>query len=114
MQRRVVDAFLAAARAGDFEGLLAVLDPDVVLRIDARRCRPLARPPVSARTTLPQILAARHAFAPLGRPALVNGVAGASSDRRAAARGRRVHDRRGPDREIDIIGDPAKLPGTTA
>jgi RNA polymerase sigma-70 factor (ECF subfamily) len=34
-QREVVEAFLRAARAGDFEGLLAVLDPDAVLRIDA-------------------------------------------------------------------------------
>jgi RNA polymerase sigma factor (sigma-70 family) len=34
-QRRVVDAFMAAAREGDFEGLVAVLDPDIVLRADA-------------------------------------------------------------------------------
>jgi RNA polymerase sigma-70 factor, ECF subfamily len=34
-QRKVVDAFLAALRAGDFEGLVAVLDPDVVFRVDA-------------------------------------------------------------------------------
>src|SRR5215510_790805 len=34
-QRVIVDAFLAALRAGDFEGLLAVLDPDVVVRMDA-------------------------------------------------------------------------------
>jgi RNA polymerase sigma-70 factor (ECF subfamily) len=34
-QREVVDAFLAAAREGDFEGLVAVLDPDIVLRADA-------------------------------------------------------------------------------
>ncbi|MGH2385316.1 MAG: sigma-70 family RNA polymerase sigma factor, partial [Candidatus Limnocylindria bacterium] len=34
VQRQVVDAFLAAARDGDFEGLLRVLDPDVVLRVD--------------------------------------------------------------------------------
>jgi len=34
-QRRVVDAFLAAAREGDFEGLVKVLDPDIVLRADA-------------------------------------------------------------------------------
>jgi RNA polymerase sigma-70 factor (ECF subfamily) len=33
-QRRVVDAFMAAAREGDFEGLVAVLDPDIVLRAD--------------------------------------------------------------------------------
>jgi hypothetical protein len=34
-QRKVVDAFLAALRAGDFEGLVAVLDPNVVFRVDA-------------------------------------------------------------------------------
>lgn len=39
-QREVVDAFLAAARAGDFEGLLTVLDPECVLRADAGPLRP--------------------------------------------------------------------------
>jgi RNA polymerase sigma factor (sigma-70 family) len=34
-QRRVIDAFMAAAQQGDFEGLVAVLDPDIVLRADA-------------------------------------------------------------------------------
>ncbi|MFI7707211.1 nuclear transport factor 2 family protein [Nonomuraea sp. NPDC049480] len=34
-RRQVVDAFLAAARGGDFQALLAILDPDVVMRIDA-------------------------------------------------------------------------------
>src|SRR2546429_235196 len=43
LQREVVGAFLAASRAGDFEGLLAVLDPDVVFRVAA----PRARPPVT-------------------------------------------------------------------
>jgi RNA polymerase sigma-70 factor (ECF subfamily) len=38
-QRRVVDAFLRAARGGDFDGLLRVLDPDVVLRPDAAALR---------------------------------------------------------------------------
>lgn len=33
-QRGVVDAFMAALRAGDFEGLLAILDPDLVVRAD--------------------------------------------------------------------------------
>src|SRR4029079_11867042 len=37
--RRVVDAFLAASRAGDFEGLMAVLDPDVVVGGDAAALR---------------------------------------------------------------------------
>jgi len=38
-QRKIVDAFLAALQAGDFEGLLAVLDPDVVVRVDAVAAR---------------------------------------------------------------------------
>src|SRR5881397_257739 len=46
VQRPVVDAFLAAARSGDFEALLRVLDPDVVLRSDGGGVGPLARPPV--------------------------------------------------------------------
>src|SRR3954453_12038471 len=43
-QRRAVDAFLAAARAGDFEALLEVLDPDVVFRVDAGPGAERARP----------------------------------------------------------------------
>ena len=39
-QREIIDAFLAALRAGDFEGLLAVLDPDVVVHIDPGAGRP--------------------------------------------------------------------------
>src|SRR5437879_13283406 len=45
-QRDVVDAFLAASRAGDFDALLEVLDPDVVFRIDTGGTPPRARPPV--------------------------------------------------------------------
>ena len=39
-QKNVVDAFLAAARAGDFEGLLAVLDPGIVMRLDTAAAPP--------------------------------------------------------------------------
>jgi RNA polymerase sigma-70 factor (ECF subfamily) len=42
-QRRVVDAFMAAAREGDFEGLVAVLDPDIVLRADGGAIAGLSR-----------------------------------------------------------------------
>src|SRR5207249_10085396 len=45
-QRKVVDAFLAAARAGDFDALLALPDPDVVFRVDGGGVPPRARPPV--------------------------------------------------------------------
>jgi RNA polymerase sigma factor (sigma-70 family) len=73
-QRVVVDAFLAALRAGDFEGLLAVLDPDVVVRMDAapgahREFRGAADWARGA-------TAAFSRFARFVQPALVNGTAG--------------------------------------
>ena len=74
-QREVVDAFLAAARDGDFDRLLTVLDPDVVLRADfgPDRGSQVLR---GAATVASQALG----YAQLGldiRPALINGVAGA-------------------------------------
>ena len=42
-QRRVIDAFMAAAQKGDFEGLVAVLDPDIVLRADGGAIAGLSR-----------------------------------------------------------------------
>ena len=63
-QRRVVDAFLAAARAGDFDALIDVLDPDVVFRIDTRAGD---RAPVEgAEAVAQQILTRGRPFAPLG------------------------------------------------
>src|SRR2546429_7355127 len=56
-QRRVVEAFLAASRNGDFKALLEVLDPDVVFRVDAGGVPPRARPPVEgAEAVAAQIL----------------------------------------------------------
>ena len=76
-QRRVVDAFLAASRSGDFEALLEVLDPDVVFRIDAGGVGPRAREPiVGAETVARRVLARGRPFAGLARPAVVNGAAG--------------------------------------
>jgi RNA polymerase sigma factor (sigma-70 family) len=76
-QRRVVSAFLAAARAGDFEALLEVLDPEVVFRIDTGRDHPFARPPiVGAEEVANAVMARGRPFAPQGRPALVNGAIG--------------------------------------
>ncbi|MEQ7127029.1 RNA polymerase sigma factor SigJ [Actinopolymorpha sp. B11F2] len=75
-QREVVDAFFAASRAGDFDALLAVLDPDVVLRSDGGAARPsLTRVLHGARTVTEQALLARQ-LSPFVRPALINGVAG--------------------------------------
>jgi RNA polymerase sigma-70 factor (ECF subfamily) len=76
-QRQLVSAFLAAARAGDFEALLAVLDPDVVFRADRGKVSPLARPPITgAADVATQLLARGSRFAPQARMALVNGTAG--------------------------------------
>jgi len=110
-QRELVDAFLAASRAGDFEALVAVLDPDVVFRIDVGPDSPLARPPlVGAEAVARMILARGSRFAPFGRPALVNGGAGVVvhlGDRPFAVVGFTVAN----DRivEIDLVADPAKL-----
>jgi RNA polymerase sigma factor (sigma-70 family) len=76
-QRELVDAFLAASRNGDFEGLVAVLDPDVVFRIDAGGRGPRAREPVTgAEAVARQILSRGRPFAQFARPAFVNGHAG--------------------------------------
>jgi RNA polymerase sigma factor (sigma-70 family) len=76
-QRELVDAFLAASREGDFAGLVAVLDPDVVFRVDAGGRGPRAREPIAgAEAVARQILARGTPFARFARPALVNGGAG--------------------------------------
>jgi RNA polymerase sigma factor (sigma-70 family) len=110
-QREIVDAFLAASREGDFEGLLAVLDPDVVFRIDAGKMSALARPPVvGAPAVAEQIISRGSRFAPHARPALVNGAAGAvvgREERPFAVVGFTVAG--GRIIEIDLIIDPEKL-----
>jgi RNA polymerase sigma factor (sigma-70 family) len=73
-QRTVVDAYFAAARDGDLEGLVAVLDPDVVLRAHRRDGEP--RELHGAGRVARGAVAARR-LAPYVRAALVNGVAGA-------------------------------------
>ena len=76
-QRELVDAFLAASRNGDFEGLIAVLDPDVVFRVDTGIDDLRARGPVSgAAAVAERVLARGRPQAGLARPALVNGGAG--------------------------------------
>ena len=108
-QRRVVDAFLAASRAGNFEALLEVLDPDVVFRIDTGPDGD--RTPVSGARLVAQTILARGAsFAPHARPAIVNGNAGAivvPHTKPIAVVGFTVS--RGRIVEIDVIADPAKL-----
>jgi RNA polymerase sigma-70 factor (ECF subfamily) len=110
-QRRVVDAFMAASRAADFEGLIAVLDPDVVFRFDAGPDSPLARPPVrGAAAVARQVVERGTRFAPLGRPALVNGGPGVvvgHPGKPFAVVGFSVAN--GRITEIDLVMDPDKL-----
>jgi RNA polymerase sigma-70 factor (ECF subfamily) len=75
-QRAVVDAFMAAAREGDFDGLIAVLDPEVVLRSDGGRARPgLIRVIQGAEAVAAEALAFRR-LGETATPVLVNGAAG--------------------------------------
>ena len=107
-QREVVDAFLAAAREGDFERLLAVLDPSVVLRADFGRARGLQELRGAS-----AVVAQAQTYARLGlvlRPALVNGAAGGVALRDGepfsvaaftVRAGKIVH--------MDFLVDPARL-----
>jgi RNA polymerase sigma factor (sigma-70 family) len=76
-QRRVVDAFFAAARDGDFDALVAVLDPDVVSRTDGGTLRPGATGVVRGAHEVAARALTFARLSPFVRPALVNGAAGA-------------------------------------
>lgn len=114
-QKHVVDAFLTAAREGDFDALLAMLDPDVTLRVDAGPGSPLAREPIVGAEEVLAEARRWMAFAPHSRPAVVNGVAGAVIRRPdgtvfsvvalTVANGR--------INAIDFVLDPAKLAHVT-
>jgi RNA polymerase sigma-70 factor (ECF subfamily) len=76
-QRGVVDAFFAAARDGDFDALVAVLDPDVELRIDGGELRAEASLVLRGAAAVAGHTATYSKLYPFVRPALVNGAAGA-------------------------------------
>jgi RNA polymerase sigma-70 factor, ECF subfamily len=110
-QREIVDAFLAASREGDFEALIAILDPDVVLRADGGAARAAGSRLVrGAQAVAKQTLTFARSGAGEPTPALVNGGAGAV----IAVRGRPVSVagftiRHGRIVEIDILADPVRL-----
>jgi len=109
LQRRVVDAFLAAARAGDFEALLTVLAPDVVLRFDLGPANPQA-PLVGAEAVARHVLVTAPQYVARAQPVMVNGDVGALFGTRAdpiSVLGFTVVD--GRIAAMDLIVDPAKL-----
>jgi RNA polymerase sigma factor (sigma-70 family) len=109
-QRQVVDAYLAATRHGDFEALVALLDPDVVLRADKAAGPTRAPLVIKGAATV-----ARGAMASTGRAqfteaALVNGAVGlvmAPRGRLTVALAFTILD--GRITEIDVIADPDRL-----
>jgi len=109
-QREVVDAFYQASRAGDFERLVALLDPDVVLRADFGPKRAAASTVIrGAGAVAGQALIGARPSSEL-HPALVNGSAGAvvtMGGRPFVVMGFTVVD--GRIAEIDIIGDPDRV-----
>ena len=109
-QREVVDAFLAASRDGDLEALVAVLDPDVVLRADRGAVPAGASRVLRGARAVAEGALAFSRLAPFAQPALVNGAAGvvvAPRGQPYAVMGFTV--RGGKIVEIDILADPARL-----
>jgi RNA polymerase sigma factor (sigma-70 family) len=109
-QREVVDAFFAAARGGDFDALVAVLDPNVVLRADFGPRRPAASTVIRGAAAVAR--QARLGANPAAQlhPALVNGAAGVV----VTVRGRpfvvmAFTVAAGKIVEIDVIADPDRV-----
>jgi RNA polymerase sigma factor (sigma-70 family) len=108
-QREVVDAFLAALRSGDFEGLLAVLDPDLVVRADMPVPAGAPAEIRGAAAWAKGAIAYEH-LARLAQPALVNraiGVVVAPGGRLVGAL--RFTIAKGKITAIEVIGNPVRL-----
>jgi len=109
-QRQVVDAFFRAARGGEFDALVALLDPDVVLRADAGAWRPALSVVVrGASEVAGQAVRFAMPHADL-RPVLVNGAAGVVVSVRGRPLSIMCFTIRG-DRivEIDALADPERV-----
>jgi RNA polymerase sigma factor (sigma-70 family) len=109
-QRLVVDAFLAAARDGDFEGLLHVLDPDVVLRVDGGEVRASATTEIRGAAAVVEQAKNFRGGGRFARRALVNGAPGIvvlPQKRAIAVAGFEVAE--GRIVEINVLADPKRL-----
>jgi RNA polymerase sigma-70 factor (ECF subfamily) len=111
-QREVAEAFLTALRGGDFEGLLAVLDPDVVVRLDDTAAGPGAPREIHGAENWAKRTVALSRMFTVVQPALVNGVVGlvwAPGGRllrviRFVITKRKIV-------QVEVIADPARLRG---
>ncbi|MEU2157316.1 RNA polymerase sigma factor SigJ [Streptomyces sp. NPDC019396] len=109
-QRKVVEAFVAASRGGDFEALVSLLDPDVVLRVDGGALAPaLSKLVRGAQQVASQAWMYRR-FAPLARLALVNGAVGTVTAPEGEAMSVMAFTvSRGKIVRLDILADPSRL-----
>jgi RNA polymerase sigma-70 factor (ECF subfamily) len=109
-QRVVVDAFLAAAREGDFDALVSLLDPDVVLRADSGPGLPGATLEIRGAAEVAGRALTYARLQLLNRPVLVNGMPGMMSyrDGRPFSVGA-ITVRGGKIVEMDILADPERL-----
>lgn len=110
-QRRVVDAFLAAARDGGFDALIEVLDQDVVLRSDGGTARPHLSKSVRGASNVARLALTFARSSAAVTPVLVNGAAGVV----VVARGQPYSImgftvRHGRVTTIDVFADPERLP----
>ena len=109
-QWSVLEAFSAASREGDFDALVAVLDPDIVLREDDGSGRPGASAVIRGARAVAERALSFARLAPYARPALVNGGAGAvvvPQGRPFAVMGFTVTD--GKIVEINVLSDPLRI-----
>jgi RNA polymerase sigma-70 factor (ECF subfamily) len=109
--RSVVEAFLEASRNGDFDALVAVLDPEVVFRGEGGLTGPPVPAEVRGADNVARLVLARGTpMAPYGRPAIVDGRPGAVvvlHDRLAALVAFGIED--GRVVEMDLLVDPVRL-----
>jgi RNA polymerase sigma factor (sigma-70 family) len=109
-QREVVEAFLTALRAGDFEGLVAVLDPDVVVHIDEAAARPGPAREIRGAREWAKGAIAFSKMAGAVEPALINGTIGLIlAPGGHLQRALRFIFERGRIFQVDIIGDSDHL-----
>ena len=109
-QREVVDAFFAASRDGDFDALVSVLHPDVVLRSDGGPARPRFTLVIDGASAVASQALTYGQLSPFVRPAVINGAAGvvvAAHGRPMSVMAFTVTD--GRIAAIDVLVDPERL-----
>jgi RNA polymerase sigma-70 factor (ECF subfamily) len=109
-QREIVTAFLTAVRAGDFDGLVAVLDPDVVVQIDEAAAVPGAPREIRGARNWAKGAISFSRGARFAEPMLVDGAVGLIfAPRGRLSRVLQFTFEQGKIAEVDIVGDPTRL-----